>query len=474
MKLIKDYELVVGLEVHVELSTESKIFCSCPTAFGAEPNTQVCPVCMGLPGAMPFLNKKVVEYAVKAGLSTNCEINSFSRCDRKHYFYPDLPKAYQISQFDIPICRGGWIDIGNKRIGITRIHIEEDAGKLIHHPLNGTMIDCNRCGVPLLEIVSEPDISSPEEAEAYVKKLRSVLVYAGVSDCKMNEGALRCDVNLSVKKIGQSRLGVRTEIKNLNSFAFIRKAIEAEYIRQVNTLERGGQIIRETLRFDTDTGKVYTMRAKEDAADYRFFPEPDLPPIILTVDQIDGIRPQLPELPDSRKKRYSEQFGISDYDADVLVSNRTVADWFEAVAEMSKYPKIAANLTISQLFRLLPADIEEIPLSPAAMAEIADMSGDGEINSSVTKKVLDEAYMRGTSPREYVRENDLAQINDPSVIQATVYRVLSENPALIADYRSGKTNVKKMLMGLCMKLTHGKADPVKMNELLEKLLNSEE
>ncbi|MEE1066805.1 MAG: Asp-tRNA(Asn)/Glu-tRNA(Gln) amidotransferase subunit GatB, partial [Acutalibacteraceae bacterium] len=306
--MAKEYEMVIGLEVHVELKTKTKIFCNCETSFGAEPNSHTCPVCMGLPGTLPVLNDKVVEYAVKAGLATNCKIANFSKQDRKNYFYPDLPKAYQISQFDLPLCEHGYLDIetesGSKRIGITRIHIEEDAGKLVHDDIHGTMIDCNRCGVPLIEIVSEPDIRSAEEAKAYLQKLRAIILYTGISDCKMNEGSFRCDVNLSVREKGSKKFGTRTEMKNINSFQFVVKAIEYEYKRQIEAIENGEKIVQETRKFDADTGKTYSMRGKENANDYRYFPDPDLPPIELSDEKIEKIKTTIPELPDARKKKY--------------------------------------------------------------------------------------------------------------------------------------------------------------------------
>ena len=336
------YEMVIGLEVHCELKTATKIFCSCPTAFGAEPNTQCCPVCTGMPGALPVLNRQVVEYAVKAGLAANCRIAPHSRQDRKNYFYPDLPKAYQISQYDLPLCENGFLEIetetGSKRVGITRIHIEEDAGKLVHVEGQGTLVDCNRCGVPLIEIVSEPDLRSAEEVRAYLHKLRAVLLYTGVSDCRMNEGSMRCDVNLSVRRRGEETLGTRTEMKNLNSFQFITKAIEFEFARQVDAVEAGEAIVQETRRFDQASGRTLSMRRKEDANDYRYFPDPDLPPIAVSPEELGALRGEIPALPDERKRRYVERWGITPFAAELLTLRREAADYFEETAALTRYP----------------------------------------------------------------------------------------------------------------------------------------
>ena len=375
--MAKEYEMVIGLEVHVELKTKTKIFCNCETSFGAEPNSHTCPVCMGLPGTLPVLNDKVVEYAVKAGLATNCKIANFSKQDRKNYFYPDLPKAYQISQFDLPLCEHGYLDIetesGSKRIGITRIHIEEDAGKLVHDDIHGTMIDCNRCGVPLIEIVSEPDIRSAEEAKAYLQKLRAIILYTGISDCKMNEGSFRCDVNLSVREKGTEKFGTRTEMKNINSFQFVVKAIEYEYKRQIEAIEDGEEIVQETRKFDADTGKTYSMRGKENANDYRYFPDPDLPPIELSDEKIEKIKTTIPELPDARKKKYMEKYEISAYISEKIISDMDMADYFEKVATLAKTPKVVANLLVGEVARLNTAEIFYCPISEANMAKLSDL-----------------------------------------------------------------------------------------------------
>lgn len=474
MTLYKGYEMVIGLEVHAELKTETKIFCSCPTAFGAAPNTQCCPVCMGLPGTLPVLNRKVVDYAVKAGLATHCTIASYSKEDRKNYFYPDLPKAYQISQYDLPLCREGYLDIetesGAKRIGITRIHIEEDAGKLIHDDKNGTMIDCNRCGVPLIEIVSEPDIRSAQEAKAYLQKLRAIILYTGVSDCRMEEGSLRCDVNLSVRKAGETAFGTRTEMKNLNSFQFIVKAIEYEYRRQVDELENGGVILQETRRFDPDSGKTFAMRGKENANDYRYFPDPDLPPIVLDAATVAALGAAIPELPDARKKTYMEKYGLTAYDAEILTSEKEMADYFEKAAAVTAFPKLAANLLISEFLRLLPGEGFDCPVQPGHLGELATLLGNEEINSSTAKKVIKALFEKDGSPRALVEKEGLFQINDEALLGKLVDEVIAENPQSVADFRRGKTAAAKSLVGQVMKKTAGNGNPVLINRLMNEAL----
>lgn len=476
MQFIKDYEMVCGLEVHVELATKTKIFCSCPTTFGAEPNTQCCPVCTGMPGTLPVLNKQVVDYAVKAGIATNCEIARYSKEDRKNYFYPDLPKAYQISQYDLPLCEHGWLEIetdnGTKKIGITRIHIEEDAGKLMHDDTHGTMIDCNRCGVPLIEIVSEPDIRTAEEAVAYVRKLRAIMLYTGVSDCRMNEGSLRCDVNLSVRKRGEEKFGTRTEMKNINSFVFIQKAIEYEYKRQVEAIEAGETIVQETRRYDSVSGKTFSMRKKEDANDYRYFPDPDLPPIILTDTVIKMLGDAVPELPDARKKKYVGEYGLSAHDAEQLIANKYIADYFEAAAKLTAYPKLLANLMTGELFSLLEQDGDDvvIPIDGAHLASVATMSGDGTINSSTAKKLVKTLFEKDADPEVIVKENDLAQISDPEILGKYVDEAIASDPKTVAAVKAGRTNAAKALMGKIMAKTGGKGNPVKINELLEAAL----
>ena len=399
--MIANYEMVIGLEVHVELKTATKIFCGCSTKFGAAPNTQCCPVCTGMPGSLPVLNSKVVEYAVKAGLATGCKIATYSKQDRKNYFYPDLPKAYQISQYDLPLCSEGHLDIetesGKKRIGITRIHIEEDAGKLVHQEGKGTFIDCNRCGVPLIEIVSEPDMRSAEEAKAYLQKLRAIILYTGVSDCKMNEGSLRCDVNLSIRKKGSDKLGTRTEMKNLNSFQNVVKAIEYEYARQVSVLEEGGEVIQETRRFDMNTGKTSSMRSKEKADDYRYFPDPDLVPIVVSPEFLEEIRKSIPVLPDQRKASYQEKYGLSSLAAETLVTRKDIADYFETVAGETEYPLLAANLVSGEVARLCPEE-QAVPVAPEHIAVLSDLLGQGKINGGTCKKVIAQLFREDGDP----------------------------------------------------------------------------
>ena len=475
MELINGYELVVGLEVHVELKTKTKIFCSCSTKFGAEPNTQTCPVCMGHPGSLPTLNRTVVDYAVKAGLALNCTIANFSKQDRKNYFYPDLPKAYQISQFDMPLCKNGYVDIEAegefKRIGITRIHIEEDAGKLIHDREKGTLIDCNRCGVPLIEIVSEPDIRSPEEAKAYLQKLRTIILYTGVSDCKMQEGSLRCDVNLSVRKKGSKEFGVRTEMKNLNSFQFIGKAIEYEYKRQVESLESGVPIIQETRRFDADSGKTYSMRTKENANDYRYFPEPDIPPFELTDSEITEISRTIPVLPDERKEKYMSEYKLTSNDCDVLCADMYLADYFEKAALHTGYPKIVSNLIQTELIRLSDTEFFKCPIKPEHISALADLAGENTINSAITKKLLAEMWSEDFYPKERVERDGLAQINDESVILPMVIKAIEENPKSVQDYIKGKTTASKAIIGKIMAISKGKANPIIVQKLAIEELN---
>lgn len=465
----KNYEMVIGLEVHVELKTASKIFCGCPTTFGAEPNTQCCPVCMGMPGTLPVLNGQVVDYAIKAGLATHCAIATYSKQDRKNYFYPDLPKAYQISQYDLPLCAHGHLDIetesGQKRIGITRIHIEEDAGKLVHDE-NGTFIDCNRCGVPLIEIVSEPDIRSAEEAKAYLQKLRAIILYTGISDCKMNEGSLRCDVNLSVRQVGDTKLGTRTEMKNLNSFQFIVKAIEYEFKRQVEAVEAGEKIIQETRRYDPNSGKTYSMRTKEEANDYRYFPDPDLAPIEMSQSVIEKIKASIPQLPDARKAVYVAKYGLTPFDSEALITEKAIADYFEQAAEKTAHPKILANLMVSEIFGMLPQESSDIPFKPKKLAGLATLVGEGNINSNTAKKVLKAMWESDADPKEFVEQNDLAQISDVKVLGEYIDEVIANNAKSVEDFKAGKQNALNALVGQVMKKTQGRANPVMVQEMI--------
>ena len=472
--MIKNYEMVIGLEVHVELKTKTKIFCGCPADFGAEPNTQCCPICMGMPGTLPVLNAQVVDYAIKAGLATNCTIARYSKQDRKHYFYPDLPKAYQISQLDMPLCTGGHLLIetpgGQKKIGITRIHIEEDAGKLVHDDELGTLFDCNRGGTPLIEIVSEPDIRSAEEAVAYLQKLRAIILYTGVSDVKMNEGSMRCDVNLSVRQMGEEKLGVRTEMKNLNSFQSVQKAIEYEYKRQVEAVENGEAIVQETRRFDQATGKTYSMRSKENASDYRYFPDPNLAPTIVTEEKLESLRAQIPQLPDERKQQYVERYGLTRYGSELLTVQKEIADYFEEACAATAHAKALANLITTEVFRLLPPEATAVPIAPAHMAHIATMLGEGHINSGTAKRVLTELWERDRDPEALVREKGWQQINDEKALSRLVRDVIEGNAKAVADYRSGKEASFKALMGQVMARTQGQGNAVLIQELMRKEL----
>ena len=467
------YEVIIGLEVHAELSTKTKIFCSCKTNFGAEPNTQICPVCMALPGALPVLNEKVVEYAVKAGLATNCEISKDSRNDRKNYFYPDLPKSYQISQADKPLCNHGYIEIedddGNpKKVRILRIHIEEDAGKLNHNEFGtGSLVDLNRSGVPLIEIVSEPDIRSVGEADRYLKKLKSILQYIDVSDCKMQEGSLRADVNVSVHKKGEP-FGTRTEMKNMNSFKSITRAIEYERDRQIDELDRGNTITQETLRWDDLEGRTFSMRNKEDSEDYRYFPEPDLGVIKLSDEYIENIRKELPEMPESRKERYMNEIGLSEKDSNSITSSKFLSDLFEEAGKISGNYKAVCNWINSDIARILnekEEDPEQIPFSAKELAELVKLIDKGTISSSIAKKVLDELFENPRDPNKIIEEKGWVQISDESQIKEVVLKVLAENEQSVLDYKAGKDRALGYLVGQAMKQTKGKANPKMLNEM---------
>ena len=473
-----NYEVIIGLEVHAELSTKTKIFCSCPTEFGAAPNTHVCPICMAMPGTLPVLNEKVVEYAVKAGLATNCKISRDSKNDRKNYFYPDLPKAYQISQYDKPLCEHGYVEIdtdeGKKKIRLTRIHIEEDAGKLNHDDFGGgSLVDLNRAGLPLIEIVSEPEIRSSEEAENYLRKLKSILEYIEVSDCKMQEGSLRADVNVSVRKKGDTKLGTRTEMKNMNSFKSITRAIEYEVDRQIDVLEDGGIIEQETLRWDDVSGKTFPMRDKEDAQDYRYFPDPDLVAIKLSEEYIENIKKSLPELPESRKQRYLEEYKLSEKDANIITSSKYLSDLFEGAIKICNNPKAVNNWIISDISRILnETEMEpiEIPFDSKQLAKLVMLIDKGTISSSIAKKVLVEMFEHPRDPEDIIDEKGWVQISDEGAIKDVVLKVLEANPQSVADYKGGKDKALGYLVGQAMKETRGKANPKMLNKMfLEEL-----
>ncbi len=473
-----DYEIVMGLEVHCELKTNTKIFCDCKNEFGGEPNTHCCPICTGMPGTLPVLNGQVVEYAIKAGLATNCEINKFSKQDRKNYFYPDLPKAYQVSQFDLPLCYEGKVDIeveGEIReIGITRIHIEEDAGKL-NHEANGTLVDYNRCGVPLIEIVSEPDFRSPQEVGIYMEKLRTILLYADVSDCKMNEGSLRCDVNLSVRKKGAKEFGTRTEMKNINSFSFAVKAAEYEAKRQIKVIESGGEIIQETRRWDEAKGVTVSMRTKEEAHDYRYFPEPDLMPIITTDEQIEDWMNELPVMPDKRKEMYISQYEISPVDAKLIVASRKMADFFEEGARVAKSPKAVGNWIITEIFSRLSEDEKEnadLPITGKDLGALTNLIDEGVISSKIAKQVFAKMWDTGKSPSLIVEEDGLKQNSNTDELRGMAEEVIANNPKPVADYIGGKDAAIQSLMGQMMKATRGKANPKMVIDLLKEILDA--
>ena len=475
---MEDYEIVIGLEVHAELSTKTKIFCSCPTEFGGEANTHCCPVCMAMPGALPVLNKKVVEYAIKAGLATNCNITRVSKNDRKNYFYPDLPKSYQISQYDMPLCTKGFVEIetedGNKNIGITRIHIEEDAGKLNHDDYGrGSLVDLNRAGVPLIEIVSEPDMRSVKEADTYLKKLKSILEYIEVSDCKMQEGSLRADVNVSVRKKGSEEFGTRTEMKNMNSFRSISRAIEYEAGRQIEVLENGGKIDQETLRWDEVSGKTFSMRDKEDAQDYRYFPEPDLAIINITDEMIEDVRKTLPEMPEKRKQRYIEEFKLPEYDSNILTSSKYLSDLFENASKVCNNPKAVSNWIMSDITRILNEKEEEpnqIPFTAEQLGKLVILIDKGTISSKIAKQVLEELFESPKDPEEIIKEKGWIQISDEGAIKEIVLKILEANPNSIADYKAGRDRALGYLVGQAMKETKGKANPQLLNKLfLEEL-----
>ena len=477
------YEAVIGLEIHSELKTNTKIFCGCATTFGAEHNTHVCPVCLGLPGVLPTLNKRVLEFAIKAGLALNCEINKFSKFDRKNYYYPDLPKNWQTSQYDLPICENGYVDIvksngETKRIRITRIHMEEDAGKLVHSgntikDSDTSNVDYNRTGVPLIEIVSEPDMSSPEEARLYMEKVKSILQYIDVSNCKMEEGNLRADLNVSLRPAGSDVLGTRTEMKNINSFKAVEEALTYEIERQEEVLEDGGHIIQETRTWDPDRGTTLSMRSKENAHDYRYMPEPDLVPIITTDEEIEAFRKSLPELPDARKARLEEQFGLSAYDAGIITSSREMAEYFDAVIETGADAKLAANWIMGDLSKNLNAENLEIADSPVDAKRLGEMIGlisKGTISSKIAKKVFEEMWQWPDSPEKIVKDKGLVQITDTKAIEEIVDKVIAENQKAVDDYKSGNKKAIGALVGQVMKQSKGKANPQTVNQILAQKL----
>lgn len=478
------YEAVIGLEVHTELQTTTKIFCSCRTSFGADPNTNVCPVCLGLPGVLPVLNKKVLEYAVRAGLALNCEISRFSKFDRKNYYYPDLPKNFQTSQFDLPICEHGYLDVevdGEKRrIRITRAHMEEDAGKLVHHGTSITdsdysLVDYNRTGTPLLEIVSEPDMRSAKEAVAYMEKMRAILQYVGISDCRMEEGSLRCDANVSVRPVGQKELGTKTEIKNINSFKGVERAIEYEAMRQAELLEDGGKVVQETRTWDEKEGVTKSMRTKEEANDYRYFPEPDLVPFTVSDEYIENIRKSLPELPDARKERYMKEFGLSSEDAVFMTNDKATADYFEAAVAAGADPKAAVNWLMGEFASQLSNDgieIDKAPVSAENLAALLKLVSKGTISGKIAKKVFATMWKEGGNPDDIVKAQGLVQISDTAELSKLVDEVVGNNPKAVEDFKAGKKKAVGALVGQIMKATKGKANPRVINELLNKKLQS--
>ncbi|MCL6436932.1 MAG: Asp-tRNA(Asn)/Glu-tRNA(Gln) amidotransferase subunit GatB [Leptolyngbyaceae cyanobacterium HOT.MB2.61] len=486
-----EYEAVIGLETHVQLKTNTKIFCNCATTFGGTPNTQVCPVCMGMPGVLPVLNQKVLEYAVKAGLALNCEIAPYSKFDRKQYFYPDLPKDYQISQYDLPIAQHGWLEIElvnketgearRKRIGITRLHMEEDAGKLVHggsDRLAGStysLVDFNRTGVPLAEIVSEPDMRSGQEAAEYAQELRRILRYLGVSDGNMQEGSLRCDVNISVRPVGQKEFGTKVEIKNMNSFNAIQRAIEYEIERQIEAIAAGERIIQETRLWEENSQRTVSMRSKEGSSDYRYFPEPDLGPIEVSPEQLAAWKAELPELPYQKRQRYESELGLSAYDARVLTDDRAMAEYFEATVAAGAPAKPAANWLMGDISAYLNSNsnvsITSLPLKPSELAELTNLIESGTISNKIAKDILPELLEKGGSPKALIEAKGLIQISDTSVIETAIAEVLAAHPKELEQYRNGKTKMLGFFVGQVMKKTGGRADPKLTNQLLAQKLN---
>lgn len=479
-----EYEVVIGCEVHVELKTKTKIFCSCPTDFGSAPNTHVCPVCLGLPGTLPVLNKKVLEYAIKAGLAMNCEIAHFSKFDRKNYFYPDLTKAYQISQFDLPICKNGYIDIetsqGTKRIGITRIHMEEDAGKLVHQGATittsaGSLADYNRAGVPLIEIVSEPDMRSAEDVMAFLTNLKAIIEYTGVSDARMEQGSLRCDVNLSLRPVGQEAFGTRAEIKNLNSFRAVERVVKYEMERQTEILEAGGKVVQETRTWDDGKGITLSLRSKEDSDEYRYFPDPDLTPIIVTDAYIEEVRASLPEMPQVKRQRMMEEDGLPAYDAGVITASKALADFYDGVrAHYDDAKKISNWIMVELLAKVNAEGIElaDVKIRPEQMATLLKLIDAGEISGKIAKKVFGEMFATGKDAEVIIKEQGLVQISDEGALKEMVAAVVEANPKSVEDYKAGKKKAMGFLVGQIMKASKGQANPAVINQLLTEKLDS--
>ena len=474
----KQYETVIGLEVHVELATKTKIFCGCSTAFGGAPNTHTCPVCTGMPGSLPVLNKQVVEYAMAVGLALNCDINQYCKFDRKNYFYPDNPQNYQISQLYLPICINGSVEIetagGKKNVGIHEIHMEEDAGKLVHDDwADCSLVDYNRSGVPLIEIVSEPDMRSADEVIAYLEKLRTTIQYLGASDCKLNEGSMRADVNLSVREVGAAEYGTRTEMKNLNSFKAIARAIEGERARQIELLEDGKEVIQETRRWDDNKEYSYAMRSKEDAQDYRYFPDPDLTPVSISDEWIQRIRDEQPEFQDAKAVRYKEQFDIPEYDISIITASKKMADIFEQTVAICNKPKKVSNWLMGETMRLLKEkemEPEDISFTPENLAKLIDLADKGTLNSTVAKEVFEKIFEEDIDVEKYVAENGLGTVNDEGALRETVERVIAENPQSVEDYKAGKKKAIGFLVGQTMKAMQGKANPGMVNQILTELL----
>ncbi|MCM1468187.1 MAG: Asp-tRNA(Asn)/Glu-tRNA(Gln) amidotransferase subunit GatB [Alistipes sp.] len=475
---MKQYETVIGLEVHVELATKTKIFCSCSTAFGGAPNTHTCPVCTGMPGSLPVLNKQVVEYAMAVGLATNCEITRKNIFDRKNYFYPDNPQNYQISQLYHPICRNGGVEIetadGKKTIGIHEIHMEEDAGKLIHDDWEDcSLVDFNRSGVPLIEIVSEPDMRSADEVIAYLDKLRMIIQYLGASDCKLQEGSMRADVNLSVREAGAVEFGTRTETKNLNSFKAIARAIEAERERQIELIEAGKPVIQETRRWDDNKEYSYAMRSKEDAQDYRYFPEPDLVPVVIDDAWIERVKAAQPEFREEKKARYIAEFELPEYDADILTGSKKMADIFEETTAICKKPKKVSNWLMVETMRLMKEkemEAEDLTFSPENLAKLIELADSGAINSSVAKEVFESVFNENVDPDRYVEEKGLKTVHDEGALRSVIEEVIANNPQSVQDYRNGKEKAIGFLVGQTMKAMKGKADPGMINKILKEYL----